>query len=62
MKSSSETELMSTHKIDTSRCTNCNMCITICPSAILAKNEEDEVFFQPERVEICIKCGHCMAM
>lgn len=50
------------HNIDLPHCTGCELCILICPSAILAKNQEDEVFFQPERVEICIKCGHCMAM
>lgn len=62
MKSNSETELMSTHNIDTSRCTSCEMCIIVCPSAILAKNKENEIYFQPDKVDICIKCGHCMAM
>lgn len=36
MKSSSEIELMSTHKIDLSHCTGCELCIIICPAAILA--------------------------
>ena len=50
------------HKIDHSLCTACELCVIICPASILAKNEKKEVSFQPEKVDICIKCGHCMAM
>ena len=53
---------VTSHKIDLSLCTGCELCILICPAAILAKNKEKEVFFQADKVEICIKCGHCMAM
>ena len=51
-----------THTIDSSLCTKCQLCVTICPSGILAEDETKEVFFKPDRVDICIKCGHCMAM
>jgi nitroreductase/ferredoxin len=50
------------HKIDLPHCTGCELCIMICPAAILAKNAEKEVRFQADKVELCIKCGHCMAM
>jgi len=50
------------HKIDSSLCTQCDLCITICPAAILAKNAEKSIYFQADKVDLCIKCGHCMAM
>jgi nitroreductase/NAD-dependent dihydropyrimidine dehydrogenase PreA subunit len=51
-----------THSINFSLCTNCQLCVTICPSGILAENGRKTVYFQDDKVEICIKCGHCMAM
>jgi len=50
------------HKIDPFLCTECELCITICPASILASNDKEKVFFREDRVGICIKCGHCMAM
>ena len=51
-----------THKIDPLLCTNCKLCVIICPAMILAQNEKKEVYFTQDRISICIKCGHCMAM
>jgi nitroreductase/ferredoxin len=62
MKTSFELSSMTSHKIDPGLCTTCELCVIICPAAILAKNEKKEIYFQPERTAICIKCGHCMAM
>jgi ferredoxin len=50
------------HTIDPGLCTSCDLCVIICPAGIPARNEQKEVYFRPERVDVCIKCGHCMAM
>lgn len=50
------------HSIDGSTCTKCELCLTICPSRIIIKTETGEIKFQPDRIPICIHCGHCMAM
>ena len=62
MTTSPELKPATSHHIDNSLCTICDLCITICPSAILAKNAEKKIYFQADRVDLCIKCGHCMAM
>ena len=51
-----------THTINKSTCKECDLCITICPSGILARNNEGATVFLPEKTDICIKCGHCMAV
>jgi nitroreductase len=51
-----------THTINKSTCKECDLCISICPSGILAKNDAGVTVFLPERTCICIKCGHCMAI
>jgi nitroreductase/Pyruvate/2-oxoacid:ferredoxin oxidoreductase delta subunit len=51
-----------THSINKSTCKECDLCITICPSGILAKDETGKTVFLPERTDICVKCGHCMAV
>ena len=56
------TGLGMTHKIDPLLCTSCKLCVIICPAKILAQNEKKEVYFTEDRIGICIKCGHCMAM
>ena len=53
---------VTTHKIDPELCTNCALCVVICPAAILSRDESKKIFFRSDRVDICIKCGHCMAM
>jgi nitroreductase/NAD-dependent dihydropyrimidine dehydrogenase PreA subunit len=62
MTTTIELKPVTSHKIDLSLCTGCELCITICPAAILSKNEEKEILFQADKVELCIRCGHCMAM
>jgi ferredoxin len=62
MTNNTELGPVTSHKIDLSLCTGCELCITIGPAAILAQNEEKGIFFQADKVELCIRCGHCMAM
>jgi ferredoxin len=62
MKSNPGLDNINSHKVDDSLCTGCELCIIICPAAILARDEQKKVYFQEDKVEICIKCGHCMAM
>ncbi|HPS62233.1 MAG TPA: nitroreductase family protein, partial [Bacteroidales bacterium] len=50
------------HLIDSSTCTRCRLCVTICPSGILAINEAGEIISRPDRTDICVTCGHCMAV
>lgn len=53
---------MTGNLIDQSKCTRCELCVRICPLQILAVTNEGEVFFWNEREELCLKCGHCMAV
>lgn len=48
--------------IDQEICSKCKLCIEVCPCNIIGLNENEEVFFIPERVAICLKCGQCMAV
>jgi len=50
------------HSIDIATCSKCELCVTICPSRIIVKTPEGEIKFQPDRIPVCIYCGHCMAM
>jgi nitroreductase/Pyruvate/2-oxoacid:ferredoxin oxidoreductase delta subunit len=50
------------HSIDAVTCTKCELCVIICPSRIIEKTGSGEISFQPDRIPICIQCGHCMAM
>lgn len=43
-------------------CTKCNMCIIICPSNIVEKNNSGLVQFNDQLKTICVQCGHCMAV
>ena len=50
------------HLIDAISCTNCELCITICPAAIITKTGKGEITFRQDRTGICVHCGHCMAI
>ena len=43
-------------------CSKCKSCIDVCPCNVLGINEDDEVYFIPERISICQHCGQCMAV
>ncbi|MEI7661742.1 MAG: nitroreductase family protein [Bacteroidota bacterium] len=50
------------HLIDVTTCTRCELCVEICPAMIPEKMDNGEVAFSTDRRDICIRCGHCMAM
>lgn len=43
-------------------CKKCILCTEVCPNKILIKNESDEIVFRQDRVDLCFKCGQCMAV
>jgi len=43
-------------------CSNCTLCIEVCPCNIIGLNTKEEVYFIPERKSICLHCGQCMAV
>jgi len=51
-----------THLINVATCTRCELCVTICPAAIITKEADGVIAFRSDRQDICICCGHCMAM
>ena len=42
-------------------CKKCMFCAEVCPNYLMIK-ENDKVVFRDDFDEICIKCGHCMAV
>ncbi|MCD6347274.1 MAG: nitroreductase family protein, partial [Bacteroidales bacterium] len=43
-------------------CKQCKLCIDVCPTNYIGFNENKLIHFIPERAEICIECGQCMAV
>ncbi len=50
------------HSIDQNLCSQCGLCIAICPEGLLAKNVKGKSYFLEDRVDLCVMCGHCMAV
>lgn len=48
--------------INQETCKKCKLCIKVCPCNKLDFNENQEVYFIPERDAICLHCGQCMAV
>jgi NAD-dependent dihydropyrimidine dehydrogenase PreA subunit/nitroreductase len=48
--------------INQETCKKCKLCIEVCPCNILRINKNEEVYLIPERINICIECGQCMAI
>lgn len=48
--------------INQETCKKCKLCIEVCPCNIISLNEQDNIYFIPERESICIECGQCMAV
>jgi ferredoxin len=47
------------HSVDLSTCKKCRICAGICPAGII--QADDAARFLPERENLCIRCGQCMA-
>jgi len=43
-------------------CKKCLFCGDVCPNLLIEKNNEDLIVFKPEFYDLCITCGHCMAV
>lgn len=50
------------NSIDQKECTQCHLCVEICPNKIIGINTKKEVYFISERESICLECGQCMAV
>jgi nitroreductase/NAD-dependent dihydropyrimidine dehydrogenase PreA subunit len=50
------------HELIHETCSQCALCIAVCPAAIIGKNGMGETIFLDNKVEICVACGHCMAV
>lgn len=50
------------HQISLESCKHCYHCIEICPASVYGKAESGETIVLPGMEEVCIVCGHCMAV
>jgi nitroreductase/NAD-dependent dihydropyrimidine dehydrogenase PreA subunit len=48
--------------INKAACTQCRLCVEICPCHIFGVNDQKEVYVIHERESICQICGQCMAV
>ncbi len=48
--------------IDSITCKSDGLCAAVCPNRILQKEASGKVSFRAERVDLCIRCGQCMAI
>lgn len=44
------------------KCTNCRLCMTICPSKIIRENKDGYPEIRKRAEPFCIKCGHCFSI
>jgi nitroreductase/NAD-dependent dihydropyrimidine dehydrogenase PreA subunit len=50
------------HQITISSCRQCYLCIEICPASVYGKSASGETIVIPGMEELCVACGHCMAV
>jgi nitroreductase/NAD-dependent dihydropyrimidine dehydrogenase PreA subunit len=43
-------------------CKVCAFCVSVCPNALLEVSDEKKIIFRPEFSNLCVTCGHCMAV
>ena len=51
-----------TIRIDQKTCKKCLLCSEVCPNKILIRNNSNEITTRPDRIDLCVKCGQCMAI
>jgi ferredoxin len=53
---------MSIFTIDTSECTSCGTCVSVCPARIIELDADKRPKVIDGREESCINCGHCSSI
>ncbi len=48
--------------IELETCKQCLFCGQVCPNLLIEKNDKNNVIFKAEFYDLCITCGHCMAV
>ena len=48
--------------INQEKCKKCKLCIEVCPVNIIETDTNNNVNFIEEKINICLKCGQCMAV
>jgi nitroreductase/NAD-dependent dihydropyrimidine dehydrogenase PreA subunit len=48
--------------INQATCKKCQLCAEVCPNKIPVKSLLEEMVIRPERIDVCFKCGQCMAV
>lgn len=48
--------------VNQEKCKKCKLCIDVCPVNMIGVDEDGLVNFIPERENICLECGQCMAV
>lgn len=48
--------------IKTETCSQCGICVEVCPALVLEKNSSGIVSFIADNLHLCIGCGQCMAV
>ena len=57
-----EISMKAENTINQEKCKKCKLCIEVCPVHRIGVDENGLVNFIPEREEICLECGQCMAI
>ncbi len=53
---------MNKNSIDQTKCKKCKLCIEVCPVHCIGVDTDGAVNFIHHREDICLQCGHCMAI
>jgi nitroreductase/NAD-dependent dihydropyrimidine dehydrogenase PreA subunit len=48
--------------INRETCKRCLLCSEVCPNKILFRNNLNEMTTRTDRIDLCFKCGQCMAV
>ena len=48
--------------INQKTCKKCLLCSEVCPNKIIVRKNSNEMSFRPDRIDLCFKCGQCMAV